>query len=91
MIILLSRDVVTAELLEWSVLRMCHLLCVKTTAIQAKWLRNERGTWNAEFVVDADEARGLEAGDIQEAIRRVWTLEGKPMLEQRLAGIGQRR
>lgn len=91
MIVLLSRDVVTGEMLEWAVRRTAYLLRINWTSIRAQWQHNDRGLCDAEFTVDTTDNPGLSAASIQEALRRVWTLEGKPLLNQRLAGLGQRR
>jgi hypothetical protein len=91
MIILMNTAMVANEVVTWAVYRISDLLKVPPAAIHPNWYQNERGKLDVEFSVEKDAAKGVTDKGIQVVVERVWSLEAKPMLDERLAGVHQRR
>lgn len=88
-VILLNREGVTTEILELARGRIMAILDVPSPAVTAKW-EIEDGRATPSFDVDLAYVEKISEDEIRQAMRDSWHWI-KDALNERLAGLGQRR
>ena len=91
MIILLVASDVLNEVLEWARLRIAKILVVDPLEVRGEWVKNDKGLLDAKFDLDATKVVGVSQDQVQDVIKSVWVTEARAMLDERLAGVKQRR
>ena len=91
MIILLSPADTMNEVLEWAILRISAILKIDPSDVKGMWTKNEKGLADASFEVNFEKVKEVALEDVAEVVKGVWTIEARPMLAERLAGLKQKR
>jgi len=89
MIFTLNKEYVFWEVVELARLQMCEVLKVPTSAIEAK-LDLGIGVISPEFLVDADQCKGVTPEGIRAVLESVYA-QCKEELEVRLDGVVKTR
>lgn len=94
MLCLLTVDSAIIDGITHARWRMADILKVSpadiTAALRAVDLRIDRGV-GVNFDVNPDSIEGVSLEDAREVMLNVWNNESKPLLEERLKGIRDRR
>ena len=85
MIFLLNRDYVFYEVLDLARHHICEVLKVPLSAIEVK-IHKRGGTLSPEFLVDSDQADGVEPKQIRELMKSVYK-DLKHEMEERFGGL----
>ena len=86
MLVLLNKERVLVEMLEWAHLRLANILKVPIQAIDAKWELNDDDDIVPTFKVDAEQCEGLDTQTIGEVIENV-AHQMKVELRGRMIGL----
>lgn len=97
MLCLITRDAVMIDAINHARFKIATILKVDPSEINVKFGRDDpfdevsKGFLSINFEIDPQHHEGVTAAEAQEVMVGVWNNESKPLLDERMAGLTQRR